>query len=454
MPASVQAPPSAGAVSNQSAPSSARSSSAQSASPSGAPGTKSAPPAGAAPALTHMEEAFAGLQRLAEPVKPPASSKSTTTPEQHMDARSAERPSHMDEEQEGQPDADKTAPGPDSDQQKTLDAEKTDAVPEHLKGKSGKVSPWKLVDHYKATNTSLQKEIAELRTQQGQPPKEWLDKLTSAQKRAEELENHIRFVDYQKSGEFTEKYTKPYEEAWMRAISGLKGLKVQWTNPETGEVSGRDITPQDIAALANMDPAAARQEIRQRFPEDAAEVKTYVERIRDLAYAQNQALEEHRTKGAEHWNAQAQALQAKQRAFIESNTKLWESINKEAMEKFDFLRPVEGDEARNAKLEAAVKFVEDALATRITDPKLSDEDRANVLRKHAALRNRAIGYSVLLHENKGLKAKVGELEKALKAYEKSEPTSGDGKGKDKAADVNGEGLMDSVLSGMSKYVRR
>lgn len=450
MPAPVASTPSAAAAVNQPARSPAASSAPSGGSSSAASQSsnqRSAPPGadkiGTAAAPSLMDEAFAGLDRLGRTgssIKPPEHSK-PGTPNSGMDEDQEQSQTQSDE--------------------KAQDTEEKGTSPEQTKtqeqGKpKEKVSPWKLVDHYKSTNTTLQKEIAELRSKQAEPPKEWQDKFAAAQKRAEELENHIRFVDYQKSAEFQDKYSKPYEEAWMRAISGLKGLKVQWTDPNTSELVGRDITPQDIAALANMDPAAARQEIRQRFPDvnDAAEVKGYVERIRDLAYAQNKALEEYQSKGAEHWKAQAEQMQAKQRAFIESNTKLWETINKEAVEKFDFLRPVEGDETRNAKLEGAIKFVDEALASRITDPRLSDEDRALVLRKHAALRNRAIGYSVLLHENKALKAKMAELEQSLKAYEGSEPSAGDGKGKDTSSELNGEALMDSVLSGMNKYVRK
>lgn len=306
-------------------------------------------------------------------------------------------------------------------------------------------SPWKLVEHYKGLNTNLQREIAELRGKtNGELPKEHVERLTALQKRNEELEQHMRFVDYSKSNEFVDKYQKPYEEAWTRAVSGLKGLKVQFTDPTNSEVVSRDLTPQDIAALANMDPAAARLEIKNRFPEDAAEVRGYVDKIRDMAQAQNHALEEQKTKGGE-WQSK-QAEQAK--AVHEANSKLWAQFSKEAAEKYEFLRPVEGDDERNMKLEKSTAFVQKALASKANDPKLTEEQRAQVIKEHVAVRNRAIAYSVLVHENKALKAQLAEKEAALKAFDESAPTDGNGKGK------QGTGLGDISIEGVAAMLSK
>lgn len=392
-----------------------------------------------------MEESMQGLERLGnKAILPPTRE---VPPEVKPQKPAPEKPVPADQDKELMDEQAENEPKPEEQQTDQPKPEEKPLKP----GEKAKVSPWKLVDHYKVTNTTLQKEIAELRAQQGKPPKELQEKWESIQKRNDELEQHIRFVDYQKSSEFVEKYSKPYEEAWVRAISGLKGLRLQFRNEETGEVAARDITPQDIAALANMDPATARLEIRQRFPEDAAEVKGYIERIRDLAHEQNKALEEHKTKGGEWLKQQQEQYQAKVKEFTEKNTKLWEQYNKEATEKFEFLRPVEGQQERNEKLEKATKFVDEALNGRINDPNLTEDQRAAILKRHAALRNRAIAYSVLMHENKSLKAKIAEHEKALKAYQESEPTGGGGKGKE----VNGEGgdMMEQVLQGMNKYAR-
>lgn len=310
-----------------------------------------------------------------------------------------------------------------------------------------KTNPWTLVEKFKADNSRLKQENTELRTKQTEPPKEITERLSSLEKRNQELENHIRFVDYSKSQEFVDKYQKPYEEAWSRAISGLKGLQVKFTNAENGETQARDLTPADIAALANMDPAAARMEIKNRFPEDVAEVRGYIDKIRDLATAQNQALEEQKSKGGEWQNQVAHQHKAVQ----ENNSRLWKQFSDESVSKFDFLRPVEGDDERNSKLEKAAAFVADALSAKANDPNLTEEQRATVIKKHVALRNRAIAYSVLMHENRQLKTMLAEKEEALKAYGDSAPTDGEGKGKQ--ASANNDITIDGVAAMLGKMGR-
>jgi len=346
--------------------------------------------------------------------------------------------------EEEQPAPDKEAPKKTEDKDDEIDGEE-EATTETPETTGKRPSPWKLVESYKAKYQAAQHEIAELRNKTPELPKELSDRISSIQKRNEELEQHIRFVAYEKSQEYVDKYQKPYEEAWARAISGLKGLKVQFTDPNSQEVTARDLTPQDIASLATMDPAAARLEIKNRFPEDAAEVRGYVDKIRDLASAQNSALEQQKTKGGDWQNQQVE--QAK--AVHETNNKLWLQFSKEAQEKHEFLRPAEGDDERNMKLEKATAFVQRALASKANDPKLTEEQRAQVIKEHVAVRNRAIAYSVLMHENKALKAQLAEREAALKAFEDSGPTDGNGKGKQ--GGPSGDVTIEGVAAMLSKF---
>ncbi len=344
--------------------------------------------------------------------------------------------------------ADEQKESPKDDEQHEAPEKSAEEVAAENKPKPGekKTNPWTLVNTYKTRLSTLEKENAELRTKAGEPPKEVTERMSAIEKRNQELEQHIRFVDYSKSQEFVDKYQKPYEEAWSRAIGGLKGLQVKLgADPTTGQEMARDLTPQDIAALANMDPAAARMEIKNRFPEDVAEVRGYIDKIRDLAEAQNKALEEQKTKGGE-WQ---QKVGHQHQAAQEANAKLWKQYSDESVAKFDFLKPIEGDDERNSKLEKAVAFVSDALSSKANDPNLTEEQRANVIKKHVALRNRAIAYSVLMHENKQLKAQLAEKEEALKAYGESAPTDGEGKGKQPAG--NGDVTIEGVAAMLSKF---
>jgi FtsZ-binding cell division protein ZapB len=317
--------------------------------------------------------------------------------------------------------------------------------------KGGKPSPWKMVDHWKGQYAILQKEVAELRTKAPELPKDVVEKLTSMEKRNQELEEEIRYVNFQKTPEFTEKYQKPYEEAWTGAITDLKGLSVQTTNSETGDVEQRDITVQDIAGFANMPPEIARKAIRAAFsdPLDAAEVRGHVDTIRKLHAIQANALEEARKNGAEREKTRSEQFNRENSAVQQEVSSIWQAVNKEATEKYEFMRPVEGQEERNAALDKATKFVDETLRANATNPKLTKEERADVVRKHAALRNRAIAYSVLLHEHKALKAKLAERDAALAAYQGSEPGAGEGDG-GKGGGVAPMDQMESSLSVLRK----
>ena len=55
-------------------------------------------------------------------------------------------------------------------------------------------------------------------------------RVEKAEARAKELEDHIRYVDYEKSTEFKEKFDAPYVASWERAMSELSEITV--TDPE------------------------------------------------------------------------------------------------------------------------------------------------------------------------------------------------------------------------------
>ena len=79
------------------------------------------------------------------------------------------------------------------------------------------------------------------------------------------------------------------------------------------------------------------------------------------------------------------------------------------------------------------------------------EERDAIIKAHAALRNRAVGFSVLKHENVSLKAKVAELEKAIAEFQASEPTGGGPKSEQNGEHGGGD-EMANAFGRMSNYV--
>jgi hypothetical protein len=312
-------------------------------------------------------------------------------------------------------------------------------------GKPGRESPWRVVESYKKKNVSLEREIAELRTAQkpGELPKEHLERFTSLENRNKELEDEIRHVNYTKSKDYLDTYQKPYEEAWTRAISELKELVI--TN-EDGTT--RQASVQDMLALANMPLGQARAMAKQWFGDSADDVMSHRRSIKELSDKQQKALEDARKNGGEREQQQNLERQAKAKARAEDTGKAWAAVNAEAVEKYDFLRPAEGQTERNEKLEKAVKFVDDTFAMNVDQAK-TQEERAQIIKRHAALRNRAIGFSVLKHENASLRSELEAMKQSLAEFQGSEPTAGEHRDRQ-----NGEAAadtLDGAVAGMARY---
>jgi len=277
-----------------------------------------------------------------------------------------------------------------------------------------KVSPWKLLDQFKGRLTAAEKENVELREKLAKVPD--LSRLEGIDKRNKELEEEIRYQNYAKSQDFAEKYAKPYEEAWAKAVADLGELEVL---AEDGSPA-RKATANDLISLARMPLGEARKLANQMFGDSASDVMMHRQRIRDLHDAQEKALAEARKTGSER---QVKAAETS-KAITAEVTSLWQKFNEEDAGKYEFLKPKEGDEDWNSKLEKAKALVDTAFSQNATDPSLSPEQRAKAVRAHAAVRNRAIAYSALKLENTRLKAQIKERDDKLKQFEDSAPTGG------------------------------
>lgn len=301
---------------------------------------------------------------------------------------------------------------------------------EQLEGKEakegeGKSAPsWKLVQTYKAEAKALKKELADLRNGSGNLPqlqeqlKSSVERAEAAEKRAKELSDHMRFLDYQRSDEFVKNHQQPWERACAKAAKDLAGLNLSDANG-----NARKATINDLMSLCSMELGQAREQADAWFGSSADDVMDHRRKLNELMESQQIALDDARKNGEERYKTQTQSWQKLQ----EESANLWQKFNKEDAEKYDFLKPKEGDAEFNERLEKAKGVVEKAFSGNALDPKLSAEDRAKVIRAQVAVRNRAIGYSTLKLENTRLQKQLAEKDKALKEFQGSEPTPGRGK---------------------------
>jgi len=307
--------------------------------------------------------------------------------------------------------------------------------------KDKKVNPWKLVDEHKSARAKLETELVELKklVPNEEIRKREMAELEQYRKRAKELEDEIRFVNYEKSPEFQDKYQKPYKEAWTKAMGELGELTI-----EQEDGSRRQVSPNDLLRLVNAPLGQAREMAETMFGAFANDVMVHRKEIKNLFEKQASALEEARTKGAERERAMLDSYQNMTQTMQKTVSGHWQKAQEAALADANigkYLKPIEGNEEHNTRLTKAQELIDQAFRENPLDPRLTEEQRESIVKRHAALRNRAIAYGPLMNENKTLQARVTELEEKLKQYQGSAPETTGTQPKTDTTPVNGRDAM-------------
>ena len=319
------------------------------------------------------------------------------------------------------------------------------------KTKDGKVNPWHLVDEYK-------KKIGELETQQVElgkraiPEAKWKEmesELTKFRTRAQELEGEIRYVDYTKSEEFKTKYQQPYEAAWHRANSELSEINV-----EDGNGGSRPANQNDMMELVNAKLGDARKIADEKFGPFANEAMAHRKDIRKLYDEQTAALETARKDAGEREKQRnEQTSKVREQMSTELLTS-WKSANDEVMadtKHGKYFQPIEGDAEGNQRLAKGFELADRAFSESPSDPKLTPEQRREVIKRHAAVRLRAAAYGRLRAQNEAFEGRIAALTKELEQYKGSEPAMG---GSRETSPATGNGTaMDRMKAELRKIAK-
>jgi hypothetical protein len=251
-----------------------------------------------------------------------------------------------------------------------------------------------------------EKTLTELKSQQpaAGPIQE---KLTAIEKENAALREEIRYVNYRKHPEFAEQYEKPYNEAWAKAVSEVTQL-----NMEMEDGTFRKATPNDLLALANA-PLDQLDDLAQKwFPKSSARVIRHVEKIRDLAEAQDKALENAKKGATDFDQKRIQAMQAQNQAFTQAYT----GANAELVKKYPkWFAPDESDPAGNELLKKGFEFTDTVFGQ---NGNLTPQQKAARL---AVIRSKAANHDRIASRLKSQTARVAELEAELAKFEQSEP---------------------------------
>jgi hypothetical protein len=276
--------------------------------------------------------------------------------------------------------------------------------------------------------TKLETRIKELESAKPEENGALTEKYKSLEKHNQELEAHIKFVDYKKSAEYKQKYWQPLVDAWERARGDMAEI------PATmGDGTTRPANDNDMMTLMAL-PLGERQiKANEMFGDLSNYMMTHAKEILSLSKAEERAL-----KDAEK-NAQAVSEErtVKAREAHQTRIKLWDTTNKEIVDKYPaWFAPREGDAEGNKLLAAgqaltAVLFHPDELndAEKALLPKFARDDLAvkgqlsqqSVVRIHALINHKASNHDRIARDMKTLRAQLEAAEKKLGEYEESEP---------------------------------
>jgi hypothetical protein len=332
------------------------------------------------------KEAGIDIEKPAEPAKP---DEPTKTPE----------PAKPDE-----PEAKPAEP------EKTPEAEPTkpDSEPPAEPGddKDKPLGPWqqkqkweKQAREYESENIKLREQLS----QAGDIP-ELTKRAEAAEERANAFEEKIRMLDFTQSEKYEKEILGPYRDAYQGAVQEMTQLSVTL---EDGEK--RQITEGDVQYLLNLPKQHARDKAKEVFGERAAREN------------HDRSVEHEKKTGAERYKQEME----QQVAVRQENAKSFQEFKAADDSEQEFLRGKEGDDEWNSLLADRREYVDKSLADSSSNAKLTPEQRREAVRRHATVRGRAIGFSMMKLENTRLKAQVDQLNAKLAEFKTAEPGSGD-----------------------------
>lgn len=235
------------------------------------------------------------------------------------------------------------------------------------------------------------------------------DQLEALKKRNAQLEEQIEYTDFAQSDKFKKEYAEPYAKAWAKAIAEITQLTITYQNEEGQNVS-RKATDKDLLALANA-PLDQIDELAEAwFGRSAARVIRHVEKVRDLADAQNSALEEARTKSGERLKERGET----NKAFASKVHAAYEGAKADLAKRFPkWFAHDETDKEGNALWDKGLAYNESVFAS---NGKLTPEQKATRL---AVVQFKAANHDRLARRLKIAMKDLADAQAALAEYEKS-----------------------------------
>lgn len=283
---------------------------------------------------------------------------------------------------------------------------------------------------------TLRSENKQLKSRDETSSKALQDENAALKKANQEMEGHLRFSAYKQTKEYKD-HESALNNEWASAMRKLGGISISRTDPTTEETTERELTIDDLARYARLDPRLLWKELKTEIP-DAAERTTvinHVQKIQDLSETLFKAEEKAKADSENHAKTQTET----QRQSQLNRAKLWKDINEAIATKYPkMFGKDESDAEGNVILDKGR-----ALTDLLFDPASLTQERIQLLPKrfkeaiesskpfspedharlHAIIANKAANHDRAVTRLKAAQTRIAELEKSLKEYEDSGPDS-------------------------------
>jgi len=320
------------------------------------------------------------------------------------------------------------------DKPKADDTKKPDEVPPVKPDlKPVKKTPFQLLHESEAEVKKLKRQIEEIQSKATADPsehpkfKEVNTALESANKRIESLETELKFARYDKSADYKENYEKPYVNAYNAGRNAMGALDVTADDGNTRAGTAEDFD----RLMAISDPRAQRAAAKAMFGDDTAalaEFITHRNEVSRLAEVARNSIADFEKKAGERDKQRADAMAQHQKRVAAEISTAWQKHTAETTTKYaQWFAPVEGDAEGNALLTAGYDLAKKAFSNlNLYDPKLTSEQRAELIAGQAAIINKGAAFDRLAVQFKNRGERIKALETELKQFKASEPGPGEG----------------------------
>ena len=184
---------------------------------------------------------------------------------------------------------------------------------------------------FAAELAQVRAELTQLKASPKEDSSAVTEQLAAARKKIEEYENDARLTRYERSGEYKEKYEKPYQNSVRQAYSDVKELLVTETDPTNPEATKeRAATPADFDEVYQLPLGPATKLAKQKFGDSAFIVLQHRTAIKNAAKAALDAVEEHKAKSTEYEQQQTANAKLKQ----EGSSRMFSTAIESLQEKY------------------------------------------------------------------------------------------------------------------------